>query len=127
VTRLIKIIQEGDFSKTMRFFNRVLRKNYRNIIADYANRGIEALQKATPEDSGKTADSWNYEIIDGDGMTTLYFTNSNTQNGVTVAVLLIYGHGTRNGGYVEGIDFVTPALRPIFQELADKIWKEATE
>jgi hypothetical protein len=127
VTRLIKIIQEGDFSKTMRFFNRVLRKNYRNIIADYANRGIEALQKATPEDSGKTADSWNYEIIDGDGMTTLYFTNSNTQNGVNVAVLLIYGHGTRNGGYVEGIDFVTPALRPIFQELADKIWKEATE
>jgi hypothetical protein len=124
---LIKIIQEGDFSKTMRFFNRVLRKNYRNIIADYANRGIEALQKATPEDSGKTADSWNYEIIDGDGMTTLYFTNSNTQNGVNVAVLLIYGHGTRNGGYVEGIDFVTPALRPIFQELADKIWKEATE
>lgn len=124
---MIKIIQEGDFSKTMRFFNRVLRKNYRNIIADYANRGIEALQKATPEDSGKTADSWNYEIIDGDGMTTLYFTNSNTQNGVNVAVLLIYGHGTRNGGYVEGIDFVTPALRPIFQELADKIWKEATE
>ena len=127
MTRLIKIIQEGDFSKTMRFFNRVLRKNYRNIIADYANRGIEALQKATPEDSGKTADSWNYEIIDGDGMTTLYFTNSNTQNGVNVAVLLIYGHGTRNGGYVEGIDFVTPALRPIFQELADKIWKEVTE
>lgn len=124
---MIKIIQEGDFSKTMRFFNRVLRKNYRNIIADYANRGIEALQKATPEDSGKTADSWNYEIIDGDGMTTLYFTNSNTQNGVNVAVLLIYGHGTRNGGYVEGIDFVTPALRPIFQELADKVWKEATE
>ena len=124
---MIKIIQEGDFSKTMRFFNRVLRKNYRNIIADYANRGIEALQKATPEDSGKTADSWNYEIIDGDGMTTLYFTNSNTQNGVNVAVLLIYGHGTRNGGYVVGIDFVTPALRPIFQELADKIWKEATE
>ena len=124
---MIKIIQEGDFSKTMRFFNRVLRKNYRNIIADYANRGIEALQKATPEDSGKTADSWNYEIIDGDGMTTLYFTNSNTQNGVNVAVLLIYGHGTRNGGYVVGIDFVTPALRPIFQELVDKIWKEATE
>ncbi len=124
---MIKLIQEGDFSKTMRFFNRVLRKNYRNIIADYANRGIEALQKATPEDSGKTADSWNYEIIDGDGMTTLYFTNSNTQNGVNVAVLLIYGHGTRNGGYVEGIDFVTPALRPIFRELADKIWKEATE
>jgi len=124
---MIKITQKGDFSKTERFFNRLLRKNYLNIIADYANRGIEALKQATPENTGKTADSWSYEIVKGKGKTTLYFTNSNIQNGCSVAILLIYGHGTRNGGYVEGNDFVTSALRPIFQELADKIWREVTK
>lgn len=124
---MIKITQKGDFSKTERFFNRLLRKNYLNIIADYANRGIEALKQATPENTGKTADSWSYEIVKGKGKTTLYFTNSNVQNGCNVAILLIYGHGTRNGGYVQGNDFVTPALRPIFQDLADKIWREVTK
>lgn len=124
---MFKVHHIGDFSSTERWFNRVLRKDYMNIIADYAKRGIEALREATPEDSGKTAESWNYEIVSGKDRTTLYFTNDNIENGVNVAILLIYGHATRNGAYVEGVDFVTPALRPIFQELADKIWREVKE
>ena len=124
---MFKVHHIGDFSSTERWFNRVLRKNYMNIIADYANRGIKALREATPENSGKTAESWNYEIVSGKDRTTLYFTNDNIENGVNVAILLIYGHATRNGAYVEGVDFVTPALRPIFRELADKIWREVKE
>lgn len=124
---MFKVHHIGDFSSTERWFNRVLKKNYMNIIADYAKRGIEALREATPENSGKTAESWNYEIVSGKDRTTLYFTNDNIENGVNVAILLIYGHATRNGAYVEGVDFVTPALRPIFQELADKIWREVKE
>lgn len=123
---MFKITQKGDFGGFERFVNRVLKRNYLNIIADYANLGLEALKDATPEDSGKTADSWGYEIIQGKGIVTLYFTNSNEQNGCNIAILLIYGHGTKNGGYVQGNDFVTPALRPIFQDLADKMWKEVT-
>lgn len=124
---MIKAVHKGDFSKTERFFNRVLRQDYLNIIADYCERGIEALRAATPEDSGKTADSWGYEIERGDGITTVSFTNSNENNGVNVVILLIYGHGTRNGGYVEGNDFVTPALQPVFKDLADKMWREVTK
>lgn len=124
---MFKVHHIGDFGSTERWFNRILRKDYMNIIADYANRGIEALKEATPENSGKTAESWNYEIVSGKDRTTLYFTNDNIENGVNVAILLIYGHATRNGAYVEGVDFVTPALRPIFKELADKIWREVKE
>jgi hypothetical protein len=117
----------GNFNKIERLFNRALKKDYLNIITDYANQGIEALRAATPVNSGETANSWHYEIIQEEGKTTLNFSNSNENNGVNVAILLIYGHATRNGTYVEGNDFVTPALRPIFRELADKIWREVTK
>lgn len=117
----------GNFNKIERLFNRALKKDYLNIITDYANQGIEALRAATPVNSGETANSWHYEIIQEEGKTTLSFSNSNENNGVNVAILLIYGHATRNGTYVEGNDFVTPALRPIFRELADKIWREVTK
>lgn len=124
---MITVKQKGDFGNIERFFNRVLKRNYLNILADYANRGVEALRAATPVDSGETAEAWSYEIESGNGKTTIWFTNSNDDNGVNVAILLIYGHGTRNGGYVEGVDFVSPALAPIFYELADSMWKEVTE
>ena len=82
--------------------------------------GVEALQSATPKDSGLTADSWSYVIEDWG----LSFTNSNINNGYSVALLIQYGHGTRGGGYVQGIDFINPALRPIFERIADECWKE---
>ena len=124
---MIKITHKGDFSKTERFFNRVLKKNYLNIIADYCERGLDALRAATPSESGKTAESWSYEIESGNGMTTIYFTNDHVNDGVNIAILLIYGHGTRNGGYVQGNDFVTPALEPVFRDLANNLWREVTE
>ena len=124
---MISVKHKGNFNNIERFFNRVLKRNYLNILSDYAQRGVEALQAATPVESGETAAAWDYEIESANGITTIWFTNSHQNDGVSVAVLLIYGHGTRNGGYVEGVDFVSPALAPIFYELADSMWKEATE
>lgn len=124
---MITVKHKGDFNNIERFFNRVLKRNYLNIISDYAQIGVQALKEATPVDTGKTAQSWGYEIVDSKGITTLTFTNSCIENGANVAILLIYGHGTKNGAYVEGIDFVTPALEPVFRDLADTIWREATE
>lgn len=123
---LIKFNHKGNFKKTERFFNRVLRMSYLNILEKYGQMGVEALRNATPVDSGKTAESWDFGIDKGDGMVTLYWTNSNENNGVNIAVLLIYGHGLQNGAYVEGVDFVSPAMRPIFEQIANESWKEVT-
>lgn len=124
---MIRVKQKGNFNNIERLFNRVLKRNWLNILSDYAAKGIDALRAATPVESGETANSWNYEIESGDGITTVTYTNSHENNGVNIAILLIYGHGTRNGGYVQGNDFVTPALVPVFQDLADAMWKEVTE
>ena len=123
---LIKVRHKGNFNKTERFFNRVLKREYLNILERYGQAGVEALSRATPSESGKTADSWGFGIEEGKGMVTLYWTNSNENKGVNIAILLIYGHGLQNGGYVEGIDFVNPAMRPIFEKIADESWKEVT-
>ena len=125
--KVITVKHKGSFKKTEAFFDRTLRRDYLRIIREYAERGVEALRNATPVESGRTADAWSYEIVPGKGIITLYFTNSNEDNGVNVAILLIYGHATKNGGYVQGYDFVTPAIRSVFQELADTIWREVTE
>lgn len=124
---MITVKHKGNFNHVERFFNRVLKRDYLNIISDYAEKGVAALRAATPVESGETAAMWNYQIVSGDGITTLYFTNDHMNDGVNVAVLLIYGHGTRNGGYVEGEDFVSPALAPIFHKLADSMWREVLE
>jgi len=124
---MITVKHRGSFRHTERFFQNVLSRKYMNVLKEYAEQGLAALKAATPVESGETAASWGYHIESGDGVTTLTYTNDNMNNGVNVAILLIYGHGTRNGGYVQGTDFVTPALTPIFQNLADAIWKEVTK
>lgn len=124
---VIKIRHKGNFNRFERFSNRMLKRDYLNILSEYANRGVAALKAATPSESGKTADSWDYEIESKDGSTTIWFTNSNENDGVNVAILLIYGHGTKNGSYVQGIDFVSPALEPVFQDLSYQMWKEVTK
>lgn len=124
---MIRIKHKGNFNSIERLFNRVLKRDYLNILSDYAERGLNALKEATPVDSGDTAEAWGYEIESKDGITTLTYTNDHVNDGANVVILLVYGHGTRNGGYVEGIDFVSPALAPIFYELADSMWKEVTE
>lgn len=123
---IITVKVKKGWERTERFFHRTLSRKYMDVLRSYADRGLEALRAATPTDSGETAAAWNYRIENGDGITRLYFTNDHIENGINVAVLLIYGHGTRNGGYVEGNDFVSPALRPIFEDLADAIFREIT-
>lgn len=116
---------KGDLKKTWKFLRFLSSKLYLKKVEYYAKKGIVALIEATPKDSGETADSWDYEILIDDEKTRITFTNSNiASNGTPVVVLIQYGHGTRNGGWVEGFDFVNPAIRPIFDEMADSIWKE---
>ena len=120
----ISFRQKGDFSKTQRFFNALLRKDYLNVLEKYGRDGVAALKSATPIDSGKTADSWNYEIVRKGDTVSIFFTNSNVVAGVNIAVILQYGHGTRNGGYVAGRDYINPAIRPVFDNIANEAWKE---
>lgn len=124
---MIKIKHKGDFSKIESFMNRMLKRDYLNILAKYGKEGCEALASNTPAQSGKTAESWEYGIDNGDGITTLYWTNTNENDGVNIAILLIYGHGLQNGSYVQGIDFVSPVMRPIFERIAEESWKEVTK
>lgn len=123
---LIKIKHKGNFNNTERFFNRVLRKGYLNVLEKYGMLGVEALRLNTPVDSGKTAESWDFGIEEGPGNVTIYWTNSNMNKDVNIAILLRYGHGLQNGSYVEGIDYLTPAMEPIFRQMADECWKEVT-
>jgi len=122
--KVISFTQKGDFKKTNRFFHRLIGAHYRHKLEKYGQRGVQALRNATPQNSGKTADSWSYEIVEKSGQLSLYWKNNNVNDGVNIAIILQYGHGTRNGGFVEGIDYINPAIRPVFKDMADEIWKE---
>ena len=122
----IHITCSGDLSKTMKFLNRLQNKEYLNILSTYGKRGVEALRAATPKDTGKTADSWYYEIKQDRNQTTINWCNSYVNDGVVIAMLLQYGHGTGTGGYVQGTDYINPAMRAIFDDLANECWKEVT-
>lgn len=123
---MIRIRQKGDFSKATRYFQQLQGIHKKVDLNKYGRAGVEALASATPIESGETANSWYYEINYGDKTATLIFYNSNVQNGVPIAIILQYGHGTRNGGYVEGIDYINPALKPVFDQLAEDAWREVT-
>ena len=124
---MISFRQKGDFSKLTRYLERV--KNVVKIgdLDKYGREGVAALSSATPIDSGLTANSWYYKIEHTNGSATISFHNSNIQNGVPIGVILQYGHGTRNGGWVQGRDYINPAIRPIFDKIADNAWKEVTK
>ena len=124
---IIRITHKGSFRKTETFMKRTLKHNYMQILDRYGKRGVEILQNATPKDSGVTADSWYYEIYNDGKAVHLSWFNSNENNGVSVVILLLYGHGLQNGGYVQGNDFVTPAIQPLLNELANKAWREVTK
>jgi hypothetical protein len=116
---------KGDLKKTWKFLRFISSRLYLKKIEHYAKKGVVALIEATPKESGETADAWDYEIQIDDKRTRIAFTNSNiAANGTPVVVLIQYGHATRNGGWVEGFDFVNPAVKPIFDEMAEDIWKE---
>lgn len=115
---------KGDFKKTLRFLQKLENGDFYKILDHYAQKGIESLRDYTPVDSGKTADSWYYEIEIGPDKATITWCNSCVEHGANVVLLLEYGHGTRDGGYVDGIDFVDPALQPIMDDIVKSIWKE---
>ena len=117
---------KGDFSKTEKFLNSLLKLDYLNVLERYGQAGVAALAAATPKDSGLTAASWDYEITHNGKETTIAFTNSNISNGVNIAIILQYGHGTKGGGYVAGRDYINPAIQPIFDKMANEAWREVT-
>ena len=121
---MVIVKQKGDFSKTENFLNIISKKLYYRNLQKYAEQGVAALASATPIDSGTTANSWGYEIRQTKNSISIYWTNSNVNKGVPIAVIIQYGHGTRNGGYVQGRDYINPAMRPIFDKIAENVWKE---
>ena len=124
---MIRIRQKGDFSKTTNFLKRARDKVYLEDLDKYGRQGVAALASATPIDSGKTASSWYYKIENTKESAKITFYNSNVQNGVSIAIILQYGHGTRNGGWVEGRDYINPAVRPIFDKIVDDAWREVSK
>lgn len=124
---MIEIKQQGDFSKVTAFLERLKEGFNVGILDKYGKRGVEALRNATPVKSGLTASSWSYEIVQESGKVAIEFHNSNINNHVNIALILQYGHGTGTGGWVEGRDYINPALQPIFDELAQEAWKEVVK
>ena len=124
---MISFRQKGDFSKLTSFLERAKESVKIGDLDKYGREGVAALSSATPIDSGKTANSWNYEITNKNGSVTISFNNSNIQNGVPIAIILQYGHGTKNGGWVQGRDYINPAIQPVFDEIVDKAWREVTK
>lgn len=115
----------GDFKKLTRFLERIKEPLHLGILHKYGKKGVEALSSATPVDTGKTALSWYYEIQNEDGVATITFCNSNLGDGwFPIAIVLQYGHATGTGGWVEGRDYINPAIQPVFDELVEKAWKE---
>ena len=122
----ISFSSKGDFSKTIKFLNKTKNVKINNILSKYGEIGVNALSQATPKDSGVTSRSWNYKIEVNNDNASIVWYNTNVVKGVNIAVILQYGHGTRNGGWVEGRDYINPAMKPIFDKIADQGWKEVT-
>lgn len=123
---MIKFVHKGSFKNTESFFRRAEKLDTEEILEFYGKQGVEALRKATPKDSGKTADSWSYEIVKKKNGYGIYWRNSHVNKGIPIAVLIQYGHATGTGGYVEGIDFINPAIKSTFDDIAERAWKEVT-
>ena len=116
----------GDFKNTERFLGKVTKVNLLPALRSLAMAGVRALASATPVDSGLAADSWGYEITRSRTSTSITWTNSDVESGFPVAIMLQYGHGTRNGGYVKGRDYINPAMQPVFDKIAEEAWKVVT-
>lgn len=121
---MIKFSQKGDFSKLTSFLEKVKEVVKLSDLDKYGRQGVAALASATPADTGLTASSWEYKITHDGDSTSISFSNTNFQNGVPIAIILQYGHGTRNGGYVKGRDYINPAIQPIFDAITEAAWKE---
>jgi hypothetical protein len=125
----IKVTVSGSFANTEAFLQRMKRRTQFEVLKKYGPIGVAALQAATPKESGSTAEDWYYEIVDRPGYFSIHWLNSNLQDPgqIPVAVLIQYGHATGNGGFVQGVDFINPALKPIFDQMVNDMWKEVTK
>lgn len=121
---MIKVTSRGSFSNSLKYLDKLQSKDYLNILDKYGELGIEALRHATPKDTGKTSESWYYEIVEGTEQSKIVWYNSNVNEHVNIALILQYGHATRGGTYVEGIDYINPAIKPTFDKLAVAVWSE---
>ena len=123
---MISVRHKGDYTKLTRYLEKAKKAAKVNVLSKYGQAGVEALASATPVDTGLTASSWGYKIETKGKSATITFTNSNVQKGVNIAIILQYGHGTGNGGWVEGRDYINPAIQPIFDKIVNDAWKEVT-
>ncbi len=123
---MISIKSEGSFSKTMKFLSFMESGDAFNNLDSYGMRGVDALSNATPIESGETAHSWGYKTSGSKGKFKIEWFNSHTNDGKNIAILIQYGHGTGTGGYVQGRDYINPAMRPIFDKIVEDIWREVT-
>jgi hypothetical protein len=121
---MISFSSKGNFSNIEKFLAAMKRKQYLDVLNDYGAQGVAALSAATPKDSGRTSESWTYEIEQSLGSSSIYWSNTNINEGVNIAVIIQYGHGTGSGGYVAGRDYINPSIRPIFDSIAEAAWKE---
>lgn len=124
---MITFRQRGDFSKLTNFMERAKEAVHLGNLDKYGQEGVAALASATPVDTGQTANSWHYKIEQKNGSVSIGFYNTNIQNRVPIAIILQYGHATRNGGWVQGRDYINPAIQPIFDKIADTAWREVTK
>lgn len=123
---MISFRHKGDFSKADRYLEKLRESVKLGVLNKYGRAGVAALSSATPVDTGLTANSWFYEIEHSSGSDKIVFNNSNIQNGVPIAIILQYGHGTGTGGWVQGRDYINPAIQPIFDQMTKEVWKEVT-
>lgn len=123
---MVTVKHHGNFNNTKRFFKRAAEAKFLQNLSRYGQEGVAALSAATPVDSGKTASSWYYEIQRSGSSFSIHWGNSHVNDGVNIAVIIQYGHGTGTGGYVVGRDYINPAIQPIFDKIAENVWKEVT-
>lgn len=124
---MITIKQKGDFSKTTLYFEKLKHVFKKSDFDKYGRKGVDLLTQVTPFESGETASSWTYDVDISNNGVSISFYNTNINKGVPIAIILQYGHGTRNGGWVSGRDYINPVIQPLFDEIARDAWKEVTK
>ncbi len=124
---MIYVKHSGNFDNISKFLNTMKKRDVRRILKKHGQKGVELLQQATPKHTGKTAASWSYEISMTKGHYEIFWLNNNINNGVNIALIIQYGHGTRQGAYVRGIDYINPAIEQLFKEMAEDLWKEVVD
>lgn len=124
---MVVIKHKGNFKNLEKFLNGAKNIDFKKILAPYGEQGVRALASSTPKKSGLTASSWGWDIKINKGSVSLFWTNSNVVDGVPISVILQYGHATRNGGFVQGRDYINPALQPIFDKISEEAWREVTK